>query len=438
MLVGLDVAGAGQRLIPETIPLRFFGTAAVAHVGLWLAVFALADRLPEFTGGLSPELAVAHTLTLGVLVMTAMGASLQMLPVGLGRSAPSSAACNAVYGLFVTALALLLVGFAWIADRLIVAGALLASVAVTVYGITVARIIFRSTEMRVVVLHVWVALASLALLVGLAVAMALDYRGGFLADHMRTAVVHAVLGGYGFMGMLALGLSQVVVPLFAVSLVPYAEWVEASFWYSSAGLCFAVLGTGFGEPLVVLVALVAGLAAVFFHLRLMIDTVKRRLRRRLSPEFVLLKVSWAFLPVSLLLGAALAFDLLPATGPALFGFVLLFGWLLTLLVGVLQRIVPFLASMHTGRPGRRPAAPSELTDERMLVVSRWSHLSAVAVVALGIAVDAGLLVRVGAAAGVVGAVAFLLFMATVWRRTRAHLKASGTAAGKASHPSRAA
>jgi hypothetical protein len=438
MLVGLDVAGAGQRLIPETIPLRFFGTAAVAHVALWLAVFLLADRVSGFAGGLGPELAAVHTLTLGVLVMTAMGASLQMLPVGLGRSAPSSMACNVVYGLFLMALALLLAGFAWIVDALIVGGAALASVAVAVYGVTVARIVLRSTEMRAVVLHVWAALASLALLVALALALAFDYRGGFLADHMRTAAVHALLGAYGFMGMLALGLSQVVVPLFAVSLVPYAAWAEASFWYALGGLLLAVLGAAFGEPLIVAAALVAGLAATAYHLRLMAETVKKRLRRRLSPEFLLLKVSWGLLPASLLLGAGLAFELLPATGPALFGFVLLFGWLLTLLVAVLQRIVPFLASMHTGRPGRRPAAPSELTDERLLSVARYCHLTAVAVTGLGIAVDGGLLIRAGAAAGVVGAVAFLLFMVTVWRRTRAHMNASGTTTGKAGSSSRVA
>jgi hypothetical protein len=161
--------------------------------------------------------------------------------------------------------------------------------------------------------------------------------------------------------------------------------------------------------------------------------VRTRMRKRLGGEFVLIRASWIFLPVSLLLGLGLLFGVLPDTGPALFGFTLLFGWLLTLLVGVLQRIIPFLASMHTARAGASPAAPSKLVAETPLKVHRWCHFAALIVVGAGIALDVPDLIRAGAAAGAVGAAAYAWFAVTIFFRTQTHLSAP-TAEGKGKAP----
>ncbi len=103
---------------------------------------------------------------------------------------------------------------------------------------------------------------------------------------------------------------------------------------------------------------------------------------------------------------------------------LLYGWLLTLLVGVLQRIIPFLASMHTARAGAGPAPPSKLTAERPLKIHLFCHFTALATVGAGIAVDVAELVRAGAACGAAGAAAYGWFAATTLRRTRIHLGAA--------------
>jgi hypothetical protein len=154
----------------------------------------------------------------------------------------------------------------------------------------------------------------------------------------------------------------------------------------------------------------------------MTETMRARMRKRLGPEFVLIGASWIMLPVSLLLGFGLRLDVLGDTGPALFGFTLLYGWLLTLLVGVLQRIIPFLASMHTSRMGASPAAPSKLTAAMPLRVHLWCHFAALVGVGAGIAFDVADLVRGGAVVGAVGAAAYGWFVATVFQRTSSHLR----------------
>jgi hypothetical protein len=120
--VAAGLAGAHERLLPETIPLRFFGTAIIAQGLAWAGVAIAADEVPFYQGGPGSVAAAVHTLTLGVLVCTAMGASLQILPVALGRPAPGSRLSNAAYGLLLAGAVGLIVGFAGSAVWLAVVG----------------------------------------------------------------------------------------------------------------------------------------------------------------------------------------------------------------------------------------------------------------------------------------------------------------------------
>src|SRR3972149_6037570 len=75
------LGGAKSRLLPPSIPFRFFAAAAGFHVLMWLVLLIGADEVASFRGGLRSTLAAVHLLALGVLVTTAIGASVQLLPV---------------------------------------------------------------------------------------------------------------------------------------------------------------------------------------------------------------------------------------------------------------------------------------------------------------------------------------------------------------------
>lgn len=428
MFGGVDLSGAGQRLLPEHIPLRFFGSAVAFHILAWLGLMAVAPEVPGFVGGPGPVLAAVHTLTLGVLLMTAFGASFQMLPVALGRDAPPASACNVVYWLLLAGAVTLIGGFALYDALLIRIGAAVVAVAVAVHIAAMLRLVRGGGELRAVVPYVRVSLGSMAAAALLALALQFDAVAALLPPHGDVAAAHMILAGYGFMGMLAFGLSQVVVPLFAVALVPYERWAVLTLRLAAAALVLGVAGCLLASDLMIAAGTVFGLGAAGVHIRMMTDLVAKRLRKRLSPEFVLIRASWLILPVPLAIGAGLVAGVLPDTAPALFGFALLYGWLLTLLVGVLQRIVPLLASMHTGRPGRPPAVPTRLVADKPLLVHRWCHLAALAIVFAGIAADQAIVVRIGAGVGAVGAVAFAVFVVIVFRRMKAHMQAAATPA----------
>lgn len=427
---GIDVGGAHQRLLPESIPLRFFGTAVLAHALAWIGVVLVAEDVAAHTGGPGPVAAAFHLLTVGVLLTSAMGASLQMLPVALGRAAPGTGWCHAVYVSLVVGGLALVAGFASFRLEVIAAGAAALALSLGLYLTAVASVLKGAAGLRLVRIHVWAALACLGLGVGVALLLAIDYRVSLLPDHRSAAMIHMTLVAYGFLGLLALGLSQILIPMFAIAEPAAGRLPAAALALALVGLTAGVAGLMMGMPALVVAAAAFGLLAVAAHGASTERMLAARMRRRLGGEFQLIRLSWLMLAAALLMAAGLALDLLPASAPPLFGFLTLFGWLLGLVIGVQQRILPFLGSMHVLRAGGRPVAPTKLVNEHCLRIHRWCHVAALALVGAGILFTAPAVIRLGGAAGAVGAGAYGLFAITVFQRTRTHLGAAAMPAAR--------
>jgi hypothetical protein len=352
-----------------------------------------------------------------VLVMTAIGASLQLLPVATRQSVQSRRAPALIWWLYTPGVAATAIGMGFVSAPLLAAGALLIAIALAVYAVVLARNLFGARGMPAVVVHVWVAWISLAVVLVAALSLAGAYVGQSALDRDVALALHVPFAGYGFMGMLALGLSYIVVPMFALAQAPDERQALLSSALAGVAL-LATAASAFGVAVdalrVIAVALAA--AAVALHVRLMNVALRTGMRRDLGRSFRLVRIGWGLLVASLAAALAVALHM-PFDGmPTLFGFMLIVGWLLTFLLGILQRIVPFLASMHAARGGGRPPTPSTFAAGRALHVHYVCHLAALTAVALAIVLNLAWLARVGAGIGVLGAVAFLAFFAMVVRR----------------------
>lgn len=423
MLSPVNLGGAKQRLLPERIPALFFGTAVFAHILAWAALIVVADGWSLYAGGPGPVLAAVHMLTLGVLVCTAIGASLQMLPVILARPAAGERTCLGIFWALTAGASLLVWGFAAVDAAPIAGGAALLLIAVLLYGRELLRLLTAGGGAPVLRRHVLAALISLAAAVIAALALAANYAFGFLPDHGRLALAHATLAAFGFMGMLVLGLSQVLIPMFAVAEPPPDRPLALAFGLAVSALALAVAGELSGFSLITAAASLLALGAAAVHIRAMMRAVAGRMRRRLGPEFVLIYASWVLLPLTLLIAGLLVLGLMPLQGGPLLMTTLLYGWLLSLLTGVLQRVLPFLASMQVARLKARPLPPAKLVTGTPLKVHLCGHLVGVSTLALGTVLAAPKLIAAAGAVGAVGAAAFAWFALTVLVRTRAHLKA---------------
>ncbi|RPH59158.1 MAG: hypothetical protein EHM83_16190, partial [Burkholderiales bacterium] len=161
LAAGAFLPGATSRLLPASIPMRYFGAAVACHLLAWLALLAGSGTLPRFAGGLGWTLAALHLVTLGVLAMTAIGASLQLLPVATRQAVRSTRWPALIWWLYTAGVAATALGMGTVHPVLLATGAAATVVALAAYGVLLARNLLGARGMPVVVAHGWIALASL-------------------------------------------------------------------------------------------------------------------------------------------------------------------------------------------------------------------------------------------------------------------------------------
>jgi hypothetical protein len=411
------LGGAKSRLLPPSIPFRFFSAAAVFHVFMWLGLLVAADEAVSFRGGLGPALSVIHLLALGVLVTTAIGASVQLLPVATRRTLHAVWPVKLVFWLTIPGMIALIAGMYTARMNVLIPAAVIVGAGLLLFGVLLADNLRRASSLPVVGAYGWAALAALVLLALLGVMLTVNEETGFLPDHGAVALAHLVLGGFGFMGLLVLGFSHILVPMFAMASAPPKRPSFVSFAAALIALILGTLGALIGNREVVAAATLVGLLAAAMHLWLMYRVLKTGMRKRLGLSFVLVRVAWIILPATLVVGLAALYGFAGSNGVTLFGFMLLFGWLLTFLLAILQRIMPFLASMLVTPPARGGTAiVAELSGAPALKLHAICHALALFIFAIAIVLDNAAIGRSGGAVGLMGALAFAWLTADVIRR----------------------
>jgi hypothetical protein len=422
-MVGAFLGSAKGRLLPASVPFRFFAAAAVLHIALWVALLFAAGDFAQFRGGIGPSLAAVHLLTIGVLTLTAIGAAVQLLPVATGRPLVAVWPIKLVFWLLVPGAIALIAAMYAAHVEVMIAGAAWSTAGLMLFAGLFGDNLRRAGSMPVVRLYGWAALVSLIVLVALGLALSIDSRISFLA-HADVAHAHMILGGFGFMGMLVFGFSHVLIPMFALSSSPDTRMARAGFVAATAAVTVGFVGALVGSANLLAAACIIGLVAASLHLHLMRSTLATGMRKRWGMSFMLVRISWAMLLLTPLVGLAALQGFAGPSGPTLFGLVSLGGWLMTFLLGMLQRIVPFLASMHVSRGSGGPPLLSELGASAPLTVHVACHLVAIAGLAAAIILDSAMAAALAGLVGLVGALAFAVFIASIFKvlvsgRTRA-------------------
>jgi hypothetical protein len=422
-MFAFDPSGnAKGRLLPPDVPFRFFAAAIVSNVLAWLAFLVFCE---EALQGLSLAATGAlHLATLGVLATTAVGASFQLLPVATKRPVRSVALCKLTFWLLVPGTALFAAGLVSGIPRLAEAGGGLAALGLLLYLGLLIDNLRAVADLPQVTRHAWVAVASLGLLVLLGVTLAANLAHGFLGERTGIALAHGILAAYGFMGMMVMGLSYILIPMFALAPAPSPAQALLSARLGGAAVMLAALGALADLRALLALAALLGLGAFAVYLRAMKSVISQRMRRQMGFFFKPIFAGWFFIAVSLLIGLLLALGALPPAMGPLFAFALVAGGLVTFLLGVLQRIMPFLASMHCAGPNGRTPTLSQLADERLVKAHFWIHLAALILVFAGLAHGWIWPLKIGSALGLLGALVFAAFALDLWRRARNHKRSA--------------
>ena len=334
---------------PFAQPLRFFLTAPLfllaAAALIVLAPAALASRWTL------PALALTHALTLGFLAMAMLGALLQMLPVVAGAALPAShGVARSSHFLLAAGTAALMTGFLGADARALTAAIFLLGCGFAIFLAATAIALLRAVASATVT-GMRLAALSLGLTILLGIALAAMRAGWWTpAKDEIFIAAHVVFGLLGWVLLLVIGVAYQVVPMFQIT-PPYPPRLMR--WL--AGTILALLLLHAIAPLLPAAAEItliaeSGLAAGILAFALVTLRLQSRRRRKL-PDVTL--DFWRVGMASLIASAAvwLLARLWPAWAgsdvyPLLLGVLFIGGFAVSVVCGMLYKIVPFLAWFH--------------------------------------------------------------------------------------------
>ena len=346
---------------PLSVPLRFFLTAPV--FALLAALLALWEGPGLFESRWSPAtLAVTHLLTLGVLGMVMLGAMMQVLPVLAGAPIPQPRKVAFAVHAGLTLGTLALAGGFLTAEPYVFHAALaLLAIAFAVFVAAVALSLARVRISNPTIATLWLAVIGLAVTVVMGLWLAAG-RSGLAGMPVALRDLHPAWGFLGWSALLIVAVASQFIPMFQMTRA-YPRWMAR--WLPVAAL--AGLAAGW---IAVPIALYAAFAATTLWLQAK--------RRRRQPDLNLF--FWrAGLACAIAAGALWFWD---SSSAMLVGVLVIAGALLSVVTGMLYKIVPFLAWLHLqARPGGQAPNVREYLPERKQRRQLWLHLGSLALLA---------------------------------------------------------
>ncbi|MFA5371194.1 MAG: hypothetical protein WC298_04370 [Sideroxydans sp.] len=346
---------------PIFIPLSFFAVAPLFLV-LAAVMLALAGSNP-FTDAHDPALrAAAHCITLGFMASVMFGATQQILPVLVGSKMPASRLVA------ISSLLLLLIGTLSLCAGFILGKPALLNLAWPLLGSTFLIFIgaslislVRATARNDTRTAIFLSIISLAVAATLGVLLARGYATGASLPYVEMISAHIKLSLGGWVMLLTIGVSYQVVPMFQLT-PSYPKWLTTVL---APAIFIALLSSAallWIEPYPYWIAvmtewlfwlLAIGFAAVTLRLQ------QQRRRRVADTTLSFFRLGM----ISLVLAAlfSLAAILYPAAGTylrTLSVLVFLMGLAMSVINGMLYKIIPFLVWFHLFRGGMKSGVPN--------------------------------------------------------------------------------
>ncbi|GAB4173085.1 MAG: hypothetical protein Fur0039_14260 [Rhodocyclaceae bacterium] len=355
----MAVALSFEQAPPISVPLRLLLTAPLFGIAFGVFLLWHGPDLIE-TRGSFQALAATHLLTLGFMLQAMCGALLQVSPVAAGANVwrPRLIAWIGHLGLAAGALALT-AGLACEQPSALrfAAPVLIASMAF--YAVVVLAALLRTSARGPTIAALRLAVGALAVTVALGAALAGAFAWGWPVPVAQLAPVHAAWAVFGWGLVLVAGVSYLVVPMF--QLTP-AYPAAAALWLPRV-LIAAVVALSLAQTtqagaglrsLLGLVLLACGALFAWITLRLQ----ERRRRRLTDATFWFFRIAM----ISMLAAFAVGLVLPWVEGDArirlelALGILLLIGFFVSVINGMLYRIVPFVIWLHLQK--RMPIAPN--------------------------------------------------------------------------------
>ena len=384
---------------PLEIPFRFFLTAPLFLAGAGLLLAWLGADLVLFPGAPS-TIALTHSVTLGWLAMIMLGAFYQMIPVMIGGSVPWLAASRWVHGMLVLGILGFVLFFFLLQPALLLVPVLLLGLALGIFLLQCGIALLRITEDRPTSQAMRLSLASLAgvLLLGVAGLGAWGQWWNLPWPSESLRGIHLLWGVFGWVGLLILGVSLHLIPMFYVTPGFAAEDSQRMLRLISISLVLVPLGLLMNWPLgLQLLGAAFGLAGWVLYLVRIRQQFQARRRKRPDPTVTLWQtgLTWLALGLAAGLGGWVA-DLDQLW--FFFALCLLLGFAGNITLGMLFKISSFLVWFHrfSSRIGEAGVPMlADLLPEEPQTQLVWGFNLCLAALGLGVLFTLDLAVRLG-------------------------------------------
>jgi hypothetical protein len=333
---------------PIAVPFRFFLTAPLF---LFAAAALLAwSGADTFDARATPAaLAATHLVTLGYMAMVMLGAMLQILPVLAGAPVPAArVVARAAHALLVVGTAALAIGFAFGQPLATQLAAWTLGAAFAVFLVAVATALTRVAVRNATVVGMTLATAALAITVVLGLHLAAMHGWGVAPPSFALRELHPAWGLAGWTGLLVAGVAYQVVPMFQMT-PPYPQPLARGF----PGAVFALLAAwsvaAWHGEVPGLAATLAVLLAGGYIAFAVTTLVLQIQRRRRVPDATL--AFWQLGMASIALASAVwcvraVRPDAPESLDLLIGVLAIAGGAVSVIAGMLYKIVPFLGWFH--------------------------------------------------------------------------------------------
>ena len=367
---------------PISVPFRFFLTAPL--FALIAAAMLLWQGPDLFSSRWNPALlGTTHLLTLGYMGLIMLGAILQMLPVVAGIPVQRPMLVAAVVHLSVTGGILLLCsGLVFSLPLALEISMVALGAALLLFVILVIFTLRLAMPQNMTVQAIRMAMLMLAATVVLGLILLSNYVfGWWLQDREMMANLHLTWGLLGWVGLLVVGVAYQVVPMF--QLTPHYPTKITSWLAVLLFACLLGLATTNHSPTIhwLFKAILAMGFASFAITTLWLQSKRRRKLPDVTLNFWRVGMGSLLLSIALWLMAQIVPSIMNMLDyELLLGILMVVGFAMSVINGMLYKIVPFLVWFHlqSRRGGKGPKVPNvrEILAESRARLQMWLHFSA--------------------------------------------------------------
>lgn len=334
---------------PISAPLRFFLTAPIfAIVAGFLILFSDAESLINRYS--MESIVVTHAITIGFFSFVMLGALTQMLPVLAGAKIPKVGSITKYsYLLLVFGTIFMLVGLLNLNATLITISTLSlgSGFLILIAAIGLAILGVKNFTATVKAMSISLIFATFTVLMGLYL-LSSYIMGTHSQNHQFIADIHSVWGIFGFAGILIIGVSFQVLPMFYVAPRFKKFCKKKVIWLIPIGLLLWLFFNLFYENIAIYSKIMVSLFFLAFATAVWIKISARR--RKVSDITI-----WYWRAATIFLGIGVflwVFDqFLTKEYIVLVSIFIGGGFILCIMQGMLYKIIPFLVWFHLNAMG---------------------------------------------------------------------------------------